>query len=93
MFTAQGHYATGMDLVECGVRIRHACSMLHFRDDLLNVCVYSGVGGSDRKKKSYLQYGRPSFDPWVGKIPWRSERLSTPVFMPGEFHGQRSLEG
>ena len=27
---------------------------------------------------------------WVGKIPWRRERLPTPVFWPGEFHGQRS---
>ena len=27
------------------------------------------------------------FDPWVGKIPWRRERLCTPVFWPGEFHG------
>ena len=27
------------------------------------------------------------WDPWVGKIPWRRERLSTPVFWPGEFHG------
>ena len=26
------------------------------------------------------------FDPWVGKIPWRSERLPTPVFWSGEFH-------
>ena len=25
-------------------------------------------------------------DPWVGKIPWRKERLLTPVFWPGEFH-------
>ena len=24
-------------------------------------------------------------DPWVGKIPWRRERLPTPVFWPGEF--------
>ena len=23
---------------------------------------------------------------WVGKIPWRRERLPTPVFWPGEFH-------
>ena len=30
---------------------------------------------------------RPGFDPWVGKIPWRRERLATPVFCPGEFHG------
>ena len=34
-----------------------------------------------------LQCGRPRFDPWVGKIPWRRERLPTPVFWPGEFHG------
>ena len=31
------------------------------------------------------------FDPWVGKIPWRREWLPTPVFLPQEFHGQRSL--
>jgi len=27
------------------------------------------------------------FNPWVGKNPWRRERLPTPVFWPGEFHG------
>ena len=26
------------------------------------------------------------WETWVGKIPWRKERLSTPVFWPGEFH-------
>ena len=36
---------------------------------------------------------RPGFDPWVGKIPWRKEWQSTPVFWPGQFHGQRSLAG
>ena len=30
--------------------------------------------------KNLLQYGRPGFEPWVGKIPWRRERLPTPVF-------------
>ena len=25
--------------------------------------------------------------------PWRREWLPTPVFLPGEFHGQRSLAG
>ena len=29
---------------------------------------------------------RPGFSPWVGRIPWRRERLPTPVFWPGEFH-------
>ena len=33
-----------------------------------------------------LQCGRPKFDPWVRKIPWRRDRLSTPVFWLGEFH-------
>ena len=33
------------------------------------------------------QHGGPGFDPWMGKIPWRREKLPTPVFWPGEFHG------
>ena len=33
------------------------------------------------------------FDPWVGKIPWRRERLPTPVFWPEEFHGLHSPWG
>ena len=36
---------------------------------------------------------RPGFDPWIRKIPWRREWLPTPVFLPGESHGQRSLVG
>ena len=30
---------------------------------------------------------------WVGMIPWRREWQSTPIFLPGESHGQRSLVG
>ena len=34
------------------------------------------------------------FNPsWVWKIPWRRKRLSTPVFLSGEFHGQWGLVG
>ena len=36
---------------------------------------------------------RPRFDPWVGRIPWRRAWQCTPVFLSGEFHGQRSLAG
>ena len=32
-------------------------------------------------------------NPWVRKIPWRREWLPSPVFLPGEFHGQRGLAG
>ena len=40
-----------------------------------------------------LQCGRPGFNLWVGEIPWRREWLPTPVCLPGEFHGLRSLVG
>ena len=40
-----------------------------------------------------LQCERPGFNPWVRKIPWRREWQPTPVFLPGESHGQRSLVG
>ena len=40
-----------------------------------------------------LQGGRPRFDPWVRKIPWRRKWQPTPVFLPGKSHGRRSLVG
>ena len=39
------------------------------------------------------RHKRCRFDPWVGKIPWRRTRQPTPVFLPGEPRGQRSLVG
>ena len=35
----------------------------------------------------------PGLIPRFGKIPWRRKWLCTPVFLPGEFHGERSLMG
>ena len=43
--------------------------------------------GSDSK------CGRPGFYPWVGKSSWRRAWQPTPVFLPRESQGQRSLEG
>ena len=34
-----------------------------------------------------------SFHPWVRKIPWRRAWQATPVFFPGESHGQKNLAG
>ena len=44
-------------------------------------------------KAVFLQYGRPGFDPWVREIPWRKTWKPTPVFLLGEFCGQRNLVG
>ena len=46
-----------------------------------------------KQKKICLQCRRPGFDLWLRKSPWRREWLPNLAFLPGEFHGQRSLAG
>ena len=75
----------------------------HDWSDLVVVIVDSSVG-----KESPCNAGGPSLipgsgrcpgegisyhDPWIGKIPWRRERLHTSVFWPEEFHGLYSPWG
>ena len=61
-----------------------------------NFCPVSSLrsfpGGSDGNGNR-LQFERPGFDPWVGKIPWRRKWQPTPVILPGKFHGWRNLIG
>ena len=47
------------------------------------------------KKSSWQcrRHKRHGFNPCIRKIPWRRAWQSTPVFLPGESHGQRSLAG
>ena len=65
----------------------------------LCVCVYGSIYEWMkilcwlRWQRNCLQCRKPGLDPWVRKIPWRREWLPTPMFLPGEFHGQRSLAG
>ena len=46
-----------------------------------------GAGCQCRRQK------RCEFDPWVMKFLWRRAWQLTPGFLPGKFHGQRSLVG
>ena len=50
-------------------------------------------GGSDGKESACNAEDLAGFNPWVGKIPWKREWQPTPVFLPGESHGWRSLVG
>ena len=43
--------------------------------------------------KEYASNMGPGLHPWVGKTPWRRERLPTPLFWPVEFHGLYSPRG
>ena len=60
------------------------------------VCSFLGFPGGASGKEPACPCRRPrrrGFNPWVGKIPWRRAWTPTPVFLPGESHGQRSLVG
>ena len=48
------------------------------------------LGGSEGENLPAMQETQV-FDPWVRKIPWRREWQPTSVFLPEEFHGQKSL--
>ena len=48
------------------------------------------LSGSESTWQS-RRHRRCRFDPWVGKILWKMKWQTTPVFLTGIFHGQRSL--
>ena len=73
-------------------------SLFQEGEDGLNIrksvdsCVMTSLV-AETAKNLCLQCRRSRFDPWVGESPWRKKWQSTPVFLPGEFHGQRTLAG
>ena len=54
---------------------------------------FKGFPGGSDSKESTCNAGDLGLIPGSGNIPWRREWQPTPVFLPGEFHGQRSLVG
>ena len=48
--------------------------------------LFMGFPCGSAGKEFTCNVGDLGSDPWVGKIPWRRERLPTPIFWPGEFH-------
>ena len=54
---------------------------------------YQGLPWGSDGKESACNAGDPVSIPGSGRFPWRRKWLPTPVFLPGEFHGQRSLVG
>ena len=58
--------------------------------------LYRGFPGGASGKEPAWQgriHKRRGFNAWVGKFPWRRKWQHTPVFLPGESHRQRNLEG
>ena len=76
-----------------------ACTCVHMSgagviNTALPLC-WGFPGGASGKDPAYRcrRCKRSRLDPWVRKIPWRRAWPPTPVFLPGESHGQRSLAG
>ena len=64
--------------------------------NLGEITPFWGFPGGTNGKEPACQYRRPKrpgFHHWIGKIPWKTARQPSPVFLPGESHGQRSLAG
>ena len=62
----------------------------------LHASLFLGFPGGTSGKEPACQcrrHKRHRFNSWVGKILWRRAWQPTPVFLPGESHGQRSLVG
>ena len=70
--------------------IKYSILVYHLLSRIKILLLYSD--GSDGKE-SACHVDLASVSPWVGKISWRREWLPTPVFLPGEFHGPKSLVG
>ena len=49
-------------------------------------------GTTDKESCQVRRCKRCRLDPWVGKIPWRRAWHPTPVWLPGEPHGQRNWQ-
>ena len=81
------------------IKLNIALRMYSFEECSLNnksLGIASGLPGWHSSKESTCQCKRCKrhrFDPWVRKIPSSSKWQTAPVFLPGKFHGQRSLVG
>ena len=69
-----------------------ASLLLQILRDFFGVCmIYPDVLSSRESTCQCRRHRRCRFKPSIGKIPWRRKWQPTPVFLPGKFHGQRSL--
>ena len=75
-----GEIGLGVLRVKEGENFKDKRRICHWEDSSFRNLIF---------KKMYLSAsmrgtGRRSFDPWVGKIPWRRKWQPTPVFLPGK---------
>ena len=89
--------AGGDDKIQVGIRQykgEKVNSGVHHDDcgnDFIDANICHGLSRWLSGKESACQCRRLRFNLWIGKILWRRKWQPPPVFLPGKFHGQRSL--
>ena len=76
----------------CNVCAPESSSFPSERKTASGLSIYLGFPGGSESKE-YMQFRRPGFHPWGWEDPLEKKWLPIPVFLPGEFHGLRSLDG
>ena len=79
--TDKSEFGFGTNLMSCNIHLK----VLKYWDGMVQCA--SLVAQMVKNLPAMQETG---FDPWISKIPWRREWQLTPVFLPGEFHGQKS---
>ena len=92
MFPYRFFHLHDLSIVKCGLLKSLAIIFLLSISPSISVC-FIYLGAPMLWLRLCLQCRRPTFDPWFRRFPWRRGWLSTPVFLPRESHGQRSLGG
>ena len=75
-----------MYLYMCVFQYKHTYTYIY-----THIWGFPGVTSGKEPACQCRRLKRHGFDPWVRKIPWRRAWQPTPIYLPGESHGQRSL--
>ena len=79
--------------VEWGVRQRQIVARASWWLKAMSVSQPQNIWDHELQVSQMSRNKRRRFVPWAGKNLWRRAWQPTPVFLPGESHGQRSLVG
>ena len=77
------------------VAIDQGLANISVKIQMVNILGLGSHGSASGKEAACWcrRHKRHRLDPWFGKILWRRKGQPTPVFLPGEYHGQRRLVG
>ena len=98
-FQISGSIKENVFCVTGSFSVKRMTAVGHLRLDYRSIYIWLPLSRLPRwhsGKEFFCQYRRcrkHGFNPWVKKMPWSGKWKTTPVLLPGKFHGRRSLVG